>query len=88
MFTFHLNAMDIDDLDKLFVAIGGLKDEEKIFLKGKSKGECMFGIGNETRIKMKFDYCDGLTKSLIETNMIEFKNKLIVHDEILKNDKK
>jgi coenzyme F420-reducing hydrogenase delta subunit len=76
MFTFHLNAIDIDDLDKLFVAIGGLKSEEKVFLKGKTQGECIFGIGNETRIKMRFDYTDGLIKDMINKDMSEFKNKL------------
>jgi hypothetical protein len=86
MFTFHLNAMDIDDLNKLFVAIGGLREEEKNFLKGKAQGECIFGIGNETRIMMKFDYHDGLAKDLIEKDMTEFKKELATKEQKGENE--
>jgi hypothetical protein len=68
-----MNANDIDNLDKLFDSIGGLKPEEKIFLKGKMAGECIFGVGNETRIKMRFDYSNGMCKELFETDMTLFK---------------
>jgi coenzyme F420-reducing hydrogenase delta subunit len=79
--------MDIDDLDKLFTSIGGLKDEERIFLKGKQKGECMFSIGNETRIKMRFAYNDNLTRRLMENNMSEFKSELIKKEKELREVK-
>jgi hypothetical protein len=73
MFVFHMKPNDIENLDKLFASIGGLKSSEKTFLKGETQGDCIFMSGNKTRIKMHFWWFKSLQKSLISSDMRNYK---------------
>ena len=56
VFVFHLLPNDIDALDKLLASIDGLKKSERNFIQGHTTGECLFMMGNESRIKMRVLY--------------------------------
>ena len=56
VFVFHLLPNDIDALDKLLASIGGLKKSERNFIQGHTTGECLFMMGNESRIQMRVLY--------------------------------
>lgn len=90
MFIHHLNANDIENLDKLLHSVGGLTDSEKSFLEREGHGEAIFTCGNKRRMQVKIEL-DNLEFQLIESDMSFINNEQIssqIVDDIIKTSSK